>query len=63
MRPFRRKTIKKAAELAQKLSDLEENLGPEYVALVEAFRNIDPNSKEAQEIVSTFDTLDESCPH
>ena len=57
------KDNKKAAELAQKLSDLEENLGPEYVALVEAFRNIDPNSKEAQEIVSTFDTLDESCSH
>ena len=57
------KDNKKAAELAQKLSDLEETLGPEYVALVEAFRNIDPNSKEAQEIVSTFDTLDESCPH
>jgi len=48
------KDNKKAAEPAQKLSDLEENLGPEYVALVEAFRNIDPNSKEAQEIVSTF---------
>ena len=57
------KDNKKAAELAQKLSDLEQNLGPEYVALVEAFRNIDPNSKEAQEIVSTFDTLDESCSH
>ena len=57
------KDNKKAAELAQKLSDLEENLGPEYVALVEAFRNIDPNSKEAREIVSTFDTLDESCSH
>ena len=57
------KDNKKAAELAQKLSDLEQNLGPEYVALVEAFRNIDPNSKEAREIVSTFDTLDESCSH
>ena len=34
------KDNKKAAELAQKLSDLEENLGPEYIALVEAFRNI-----------------------
>jgi hypothetical protein len=55
------KDNKKATELAQKLTDLEKNLGSEYVALVEAFRNIDPNSKEAQEIVSTFDTLDD--PH
>jgi hypothetical protein len=53
----------KAAELAQKLTDLEKNLGPEYVALVDALRNMDLNSKEAQEIVSTFDTLDASCPH
>jgi hypothetical protein len=53
----------KAAELAQKLTDLEKNLGPEYVALVDALRNMDLNSKEDQEIVSTFDTLDASCPH
>jgi len=57
------KNNKKAAELAQKLNDLEKNLGPEYVALVDALRNPDLNSKEAQEIISTFDTLDASCPH
>jgi hypothetical protein len=56
------KDTKKAAELAQKLTDVEKNLGPEYAALVDAFRNIDLNSKEAQEIISTFDTLDKSCP-
>lgn len=55
------KDNKKAAELAQNLTDLE-NLGPEYVALVGALRNMDLNSKEAQEIVSTFDTLTASCP-
>jgi hypothetical protein len=57
------KDNKKAAELAQKLIDLENNLGPEYVVLVDSLRNVDLNSKEAQEIVSTFDTLDASCPH
>ena len=57
------KDNKKAAELAQNLNDLEKNLGPEYVALVDALRNTDLNSKEAQEIISTFDTLDASCPH
>src|SRR5215472_15355519 len=41
------KDNKKAAELAPKLADLEKNLGPEYVALVDALRNIDLNSKEA----------------
>jgi hypothetical protein len=57
------KDTNKAAELGQKLTDLEKNLGPEYVALVDALRDIDLNSKEAHEIVSTFDTLDASCPH
>jgi parvulin-like peptidyl-prolyl isomerase len=57
------KDNKKAAELAKKITDLEKNLGPKYVALVHALTKIDLNSKEAQEIVSTFDTLDESCPH
>ena len=54
------KDNKKAAELAHKLNDLEKNLGPEYVPLVDALRNTDLNSKEAQEIISTFDTLDAS---
>jgi hypothetical protein len=31
---------KKAAELAQKLTELEKNLGPEYLALVESLRNM-----------------------
>ena len=57
------KDNKKAAELAPKLADSEKNLGPEYVALVDALRDIDLNSKEAQEIVSRFDMLDEFCPH
>jgi hypothetical protein len=54
---------KKAAELAQKLSELEKNLGPEYLALVESLRSMDLTSKDGQEIMLTFDKLDESCPH
>jgi hypothetical protein len=37
--------------------------GPEYLALLEATKNVDPDSKDGQEIVSMFVTLDESCPH
>jgi hypothetical protein len=54
---------KKAAELAQKLSELEKNLGPEYLALVESLRSMDLISKDGQEIMLTFDKLDDSCPH
>jgi uncharacterized protein YchJ len=53
---------KKAAELAQKLTELEKNLGPEYLALVESLRSMDLTSKDGQEIMLTFDKLDESCP-
>jgi hypothetical protein len=57
------KDRKKAEELSQKLTELETHLGPEYVALVESLRNMDLTSKDGQEIVSTFDKLDESCSH
>jgi hypothetical protein len=43
----------KAEELAQRISESEKQLGPEYLALVDALRNIDLNSKEGQEILST----------
>jgi hypothetical protein len=53
----------KAGELAQKRTELEKNLGPEYLALGESLKNMDLTSKAAQVIVSTFDKLDQSCPH
>jgi uncharacterized membrane protein len=53
----------KLEELTQKLPELEKNLGPEYIALVDSLRNVNLTSKDGQEIVSMFDTLDEPCPH
>jgi hypothetical protein len=38
-------------------------VGPEYLALFDALNNADQNSKDFQDILSMFDTLDESCPH
>jgi hypothetical protein len=60
---IREKDTKKAGELAQQLSEGEKQLGPEYLALIDALREIDLNSKDGDEILSTFDTLDKSCPH
>jgi hypothetical protein len=57
------KDHKKAEALVQKMNELEKQPGPEYLALVEAAQDVDPNSKEAQEIGSLFDKLDASCPH
>jgi hypothetical protein len=37
------------------VNELEKQLGPEYLALVEATMDVDPNSKEGEEIESLFD--------
>jgi hypothetical protein len=58
-----KKERKKAEDLSQKIGELQKELGPEYLALVEATNDVDPNSKEGQEIESIFDKLDESCSH
>ncbi len=53
----------KADVLTKKINDLEKQLGPEYLALFDALNNADQNSKDFQDILSMFDTLDKSCPH
>ena len=58
----REKDSKKAEALVQKMNELEKKLGPEYLAFVEATKDVDPNSKDGQDIVSMFDELDASCP-
>ena len=55
------KDRKKAEDLSQRINELQKNLGPEYLALLEATLDVDPNSKDGQEIVSIFDKLDSSC--
>ena len=56
-----KKEGKKAEDLSQKINELQKSLGPEYLELLEALKNVDPNSKDGQEIVSIFDKLDSSC--
>jgi hypothetical protein len=57
------KDKKKFDELAQKLSELEKTLGPEYLGLIKSLGKANLPPKDGQEIVSIFDTLDASCPH
>jgi hypothetical protein len=59
----RQKDREKAEDLSRKINELQKTLGPEYLALLEAAKYVDPNSKDGQEIVSIFDKLDENCPH
>jgi hypothetical protein len=51
----------KAEELSQKVDELGSKLGPEFVALADALKNMDPNSEDGQQISSIFDKLDKLC--
>jgi hypothetical protein len=53
---------RKAEALSQKVSELEKKLGPEYVALANGLKDVDPNSPEGAEISSILQPLDDSCP-
>jgi len=51
----------KVGDLSQKISKLEEKLGTEYTALVRNLKDIDPNSRDGQEIDSIIEELDAFC--
>jgi hypothetical protein len=51
----------KAEKLSQTRNQLAEKLGPEFVALADGLKDIDPNSKDGQEIGSTLNELGSQC--
>jgi hypothetical protein len=56
------KDSKKAQVLFRKMDELEKQLGPEYVSFLADSKDVDPDSKDGRDIISTFDELDEACP-
>jgi hypothetical protein len=56
-----KKDEKKLDELSQKADAMGEKIGPEYVALMDGLQEIDPNSKEAEELGGMLDALDKLC--
>jgi hypothetical protein len=55
------KDSQKVGGLSQKIGKLEEKLGTEYIALVRGLKDIDPNSRDSQEIDSIIEKLDVFC--
>lgn len=53
---------KKLEELGKQADDLGKALGPEYTRLSVALDQVDPQSKEGQELMAEFDALDKNCP-
>jgi hypothetical protein len=56
-----KKDEKKIDELSQKADDMGAKIGPEYVALMDALQDLDPESKEAKDIGGMLETLDKAC--
>jgi len=53
--------MKKIDELNKKMDELATKLGPEYVALMGQLEDIDPSSKEGQDISLALGGLDKLC--
>jgi hypothetical protein len=56
-----KKDEKKIDELSQKADDMGTKIGPEYVALMDALQDLDPDSKESKDIGALLETLDKAC--
>ena len=57
-----KKDQKKMEDLSKQADALGQKLGPDYVKLMAAMEEVNPESKEGKEIIAVLDTLDESCP-
>ena len=57
-----KKDTKTADAIADKMDDLAEKLGPEYLSLRDGLQDMPENSKEGEAIAETLADLDEMCP-
>jgi mevalonate kinase len=55
------KDDKKLQELGKKLQELEQKLGPEYIKLMDRLQQVDPNSKDGQQLAAALEPLDKQC--
>jgi hypothetical protein len=52
---------KKLEELGKQGETLQQTLGPEYVKLTSGLEQVDPQSKDGQELIKEFEVLDKLC--
>jgi len=57
----KKKDQKKMDELSKKADELTDQLGPQYIALVEGLDSLDQNSKDGEEIGTILEGLDKLC--
>jgi hypothetical protein len=61
-RPIRRRIEKGPGTLAEKIGQLQKQIGPEFVTLANIVRNVDLNSPDGREIALIIESLNQSCP-
>jgi hypothetical protein len=55
------KDTKKLDELGKQAEDLAKGLGPEYLRVTAGMAQVDPRSKEGQDLIAEFEALDKTC--
>jgi hypothetical protein len=55
------KDTKKVDTLSKQMDEMGQQLGPEYVALMDGLQDVDPNSKDGKDIAAMLDGLDKLC--
>jgi hypothetical protein len=55
------KDTKKLDELGKQADDLQKGLGPEYARVTAGLGQVDPRSKEGQDLIAEFEALDKTC--
>jgi hypothetical protein len=58
-----KKDQKKMEDLSKQADAMGQKLGPDYVKLMAAMDEVNPDSKEGKDLIAVLDTLDASCPH
>jgi ABC-type transporter Mla subunit MlaD len=56
------KDRKKAVMLAEKIDQLQKQLGPEFTALINGIAHIDRRSQDGREIALIIESLNQTCP-
>jgi hypothetical protein len=56
-----KKDQKTVDALSKQMDALSEKVGPEYVSLMTKMQDVDPNSKEGQDINASLEGLDKLC--
>ena len=56
-----KKDTKKLEELSKQIDAASQKLGPEYLKLTDGLDQVDPSSKEGQNLLAAFEPLDKLC--